>query len=267
MRHPVAVFCPIAFVLFLGSGLPAMAGPLEDGAAAHARHDYAQALTSFREAADQGSPLAEDALGMMYDKGEGVERDSVASFVWFRKAAEAGDASGQYYVAVAYDEGRGVAQSYSTAAEWFRKAADQGNADAEASLANYYALGFGVPKDYALAESWARKAVAGGCRGADEMLSLITKLEAAKKEQLAAKNTQTAQARQAAPDASGLARMMCQMAIGGSDTPSSLTEEEKARAIDNCTRIEAAKANTKVHDGLKARDDKIRQKYLNENPH
>lgn len=82
------------------------------------------------------------------------------------------------------------------------------------------------------------------------------------------KAVEMAQSDQAAPadstDATDFARFMCSLAIDSPD--SSLTDDEKARAIANCARKEGARANKKIREGLKARDDKIRREYLNQNP-
>jgi len=50
----------------------------------------------FHEQAEQGHAIAQFNLGVMYDKGEGVEKDYDEAFKWYRKAAEQGDADAQY---------------------------------------------------------------------------------------------------------------------------------------------------------------------------
>ena len=70
----------------------AFAGPWEDGMAAYNRGDYMPAIRLFRPLAEQGNAKAQNVLGVMYRKGEGVARNSVRAFLWFNRAAARGDA-------------------------------------------------------------------------------------------------------------------------------------------------------------------------------
>jgi TPR repeat protein len=70
----------------------AFAGPWEDGMVAYNRGDYLPAMRLFRPLADRGNPKAQNLLGVMYRKGQGVTRNSVRAFVWFSRAAARGDA-------------------------------------------------------------------------------------------------------------------------------------------------------------------------------
>jgi TPR repeat protein len=70
----------------------AVAGPWEDGMAAYNRGDYMPAIRLFRPLAEQGNAKAQNVLGVMYRKGEGVARNSVRAFLWFNRAAARGDA-------------------------------------------------------------------------------------------------------------------------------------------------------------------------------
>jgi len=70
----------------------AVAGPWEDGMAAYNRGDYLPAIRLFRPLAEQGNAKAQNVLGVMYRRGEGVARNSVRAFMWFSRAAARGDA-------------------------------------------------------------------------------------------------------------------------------------------------------------------------------
>jgi TPR repeat protein len=69
----------------------AVAGPWEDGMAAYNRGDYLPAIRLFRPLAEQGNVKAQNVLGVMHRKGQGVARNSVRAFVWFSRAAAHGD--------------------------------------------------------------------------------------------------------------------------------------------------------------------------------
>jgi len=70
----------------------AVAGPWEDGTAAYNRGDYVPAVRLFRPLAEQGNAKAQNMLGVMHRRGQGVARNSVRAFVWFSRAAARGDA-------------------------------------------------------------------------------------------------------------------------------------------------------------------------------
>jgi TPR repeat protein len=70
-----------------------MAGPWEDGMAAYNRGDYVPAIRLFRPLAEQGNAKAQNLLGVMYRRGQGVARNSARAFVWFSRAAAGGDAT------------------------------------------------------------------------------------------------------------------------------------------------------------------------------
>jgi TPR repeat protein len=64
-----------------------------------------------------------------------------------RPLAEQGHAVAQGLLGVMYENGQGVQKDYREALGWYRKAADQGMAPAEFSLGLAYATGHEVPKN------------------------------------------------------------------------------------------------------------------------
>lgn len=107
-----------------------IAGPFEDATAAYERGDFATALRLLRSLADQGDTEAQNALAVMYEKGEGVAHDIAAALMWYRKAADRGDAEAQLNLGNLYASGQGVPQDYVTAHMWFDLAAAAGIEDA-----------------------------------------------------------------------------------------------------------------------------------------
>src|SRR5438046_9386291 len=71
----------------------ALAGPWEDGMTAYNRGDYVPAIRLFRPLAEQGNAKAQNVLGVMYRRGQGVARNTVRAFVRFSRAAARGDAT------------------------------------------------------------------------------------------------------------------------------------------------------------------------------
>jgi len=172
------------------------------------RKDYSAALDLFVNAANQGSPVAQTKLGMIYEKGLGVRQDFAQATAWYlkgakqgdanaeaalgrlmiqtedekfyrdgmawlRKAADQGNAEAENWIGLVYFRGQGVPQDYAQAATWLRKAADQGNVDAQAILGSMYLNGLGVQKDYAQALGLLRKAAEQGNDDAQYGLGLV----------------------------------------------------------------------------------------------
>ena len=90
MKKQMMVGGLILAAQILGSA-GAFAGPWEDGMAAYNRGDYMPAIQLFRPLAAKGNARAQHLIGVMYHKGEGVERSSVRAFAWFSLAAARGD--------------------------------------------------------------------------------------------------------------------------------------------------------------------------------
>jgi TPR repeat protein len=128
-----AVAALVLAASFVGS---VAAGPFEDAAAAYEKRDYATALRLMSPLAEQGIADAQNHLGVMYAKGQGVPQDYAAAMSWYCKAAEQGIADAQNHLGVMYEMGRGVRQDYATAVSWYRKAAEQGDANADRSPAS-----------------------------------------------------------------------------------------------------------------------------------
>ncbi|MDG6408432.1 tetratricopeptide repeat protein, partial [Glaesserella parasuis] len=87
------------------------------------QQNYQAAFPMFKELAEQGYAVAQFNLGVMYDKGQGVNQDYHQAAKWFQKAAEQGHAVAQFNLGNMYYNGQGVDQDYHQAAKWFQKAA------------------------------------------------------------------------------------------------------------------------------------------------
>ena len=59
--------------------------------ASYNRGDYAPAIRLFRPLAEKGNAKAQNLIGVMYHKGQGVARNSVRAWLWFSVAARKGD--------------------------------------------------------------------------------------------------------------------------------------------------------------------------------
>jgi hypothetical protein len=82
-------------------------------------------------AAEQGNASAQNNLGAMYSKGQGIPQSFGEALKWYRRAADQGSAAAQSNLGFLYRDGHGVPQDYAEAMKWWRKAAEQGHADAQ----------------------------------------------------------------------------------------------------------------------------------------
>ncbi|UCE89347.1 MAG: sel1 repeat family protein [Pseudomonadota bacterium] len=155
----------------------AWAGPYEDGLAAAAQGDHAQAASMFQKAAQQGLALAQYRLGVMFTDGSGVKQDYAAAAGWLYKAAAQENMPAQHELAILYHEGKGVSQNHAQAAQLWHKAALKGFAAAQYKLAALYSYGQGVQRDYVQAHMWYHLAAIGGQKMAcDERDAVATHL-------------------------------------------------------------------------------------------
>jgi putative methionine-R-sulfoxide reductase with GAF domain len=75
-------------------------------------------LAQLRQLAEQGDPLAQNALGLRYAQGDGVKLNEEEAARWFTKAAEQGDVAAQSKLGSLYWVGRGVPASLHDAYFW-----------------------------------------------------------------------------------------------------------------------------------------------------
>lgn len=128
--------------------------------AAYGRGEYHLALQLWQPAAEAGDAQAMNNLGVLYDKGLGVEPDVGRALYWYAKSAEAGHPSGMCNFGRMLEQGRGIPQDVEEAARWFDLAARKGQPEAQYNLGMLYEQGHGVGKDDAAAAAWYSRAAA-----------------------------------------------------------------------------------------------------------
>lgn len=108
--------------------------------------------------AENGNATAQNNLGVVYQKGSGVEADLGKAIYWFTKGAEGGNDKAMVNLGAAYLKGTGVDQNIPEAVRLFEKAALQMNQGAFYNLALLYREGLGVEKNPETAFRYALKA-------------------------------------------------------------------------------------------------------------
>lgn len=94
-----------------------------------------------KRSAQRGSPVAQYALGVLYEKGEGVSQNLEKAIAAYRKAAEAGHADAQFELGRRYSNGDGLRKNSAHAISWLEKAAAQKHAKASSLLKQQQAAG------------------------------------------------------------------------------------------------------------------------------
>jgi TPR repeat protein len=89
----------------------------------------------YEKAAAQDHPLAQYALGNMFDYGEGAAQDHKQARRWYEAAAKQNVHDAQLHFGRMLQTGRGGYQSSMEAAHWYAKAAEQGDELAATNLA------------------------------------------------------------------------------------------------------------------------------------
>ncbi len=118
--------------------------------------------------ANSGNLRAQNAVGNMYNYGQGIETNPELANTWYRKSAEGGFVLAQFAYAYNLYYGIGGAKNEPLAAEYFRRCAEQGHPLGMNNFALMIERGLGVARaDRTMAYEWYKKAAeAGLARGA-----------------------------------------------------------------------------------------------------
>ena len=130
---------------------------------------------ALKKGAASGDADAQLFLGLAYEMGQDLPKDTASAVYWYQRAAEQGHPEAQSLLGFAYNEGKIVPKDIAASAMWHKKAAQQGITNSQAALAGYYYLGIGVPKDYLLSYFWANIASSNGHKDAPGYRDMLEK--------------------------------------------------------------------------------------------
>lgn len=128
--------------------------------------NYQKAFDLYTKAAKQGNPRAQFNLALMYLRGEGTKKDYMKGFELCREVAEKGHPDAQLFLGIFYNH----KQEYQKAFKWFSDAAEKGRETAQFALGEMYYEGKGVEEDHQKAIEWYKKAAKKGSAKAKEKL-------------------------------------------------------------------------------------------------
>jgi TPR repeat protein len=132
------------FLVFMDAG--SVVAELDEAIAAYEHGDYETAFRELVPLAEQGDFEAQFRLGLMYGRGEGVQRDFSKAAGLIGLAAEQGHVYAQFALGSMYHVGRGVPRDYAKTAEWWRLSAEQDLQQGQYHLGHLYRDGRGVPQ-------------------------------------------------------------------------------------------------------------------------
>jgi TPR repeat protein len=81
-------------------------------------------MTWFVKSADAENDKAMNAIGNIYQKGQGVTVDYANAAKWYRSAASLGNQPAMFNLGVIYEQGLGVPADAEEARKWYAKAAE-----------------------------------------------------------------------------------------------------------------------------------------------
>ncbi|HZF70056.1 MAG TPA: tetratricopeptide repeat protein [Sulfuricurvum sp.] len=82
----------------------------------------------------RGDQVSQFNVGVIYERGIGVEQNQSMAAQWYEKAAEQGHVDAQYNLAIMYVSGRGVDQNTSAGMMWLANAAKHGDKESRKLL-------------------------------------------------------------------------------------------------------------------------------------
>ena len=109
MKRLTATLC-LTIAVLLGSIGMSWGADFQKGETSFQSGDYATALREWTPLAEQGDPIAQSLLGLIYKNGLGVPQNDKSAVKWYTLAAEQGFPLAQCNLGLRYRRGQGVIQ-------------------------------------------------------------------------------------------------------------------------------------------------------------
>lgn len=125
MKIPRKILSSLLFASLLAA-LPVQAG-LDEGMNAYSSGDYETAAREFKALAKQGDKEAQYLLGLLYEEGQGVDRDDQEAAYWLARSADQGFADAFFALGQMFANRKGERQDRMAAHHWFSLAKQYGH--------------------------------------------------------------------------------------------------------------------------------------------
>lgn len=110
--------------------------PTDQAKAEYDRGRYGEAFVLYKRAAQSTKdPIAAFQVAVMYEDGQGVEKNSIEAVSWYREAIQRGSAGAARNLANRYLDGTGVTKDFERAVHYYQRAGELGDAN------SFYFLG------------------------------------------------------------------------------------------------------------------------------
>lgn len=96
--------------------------------------DPQQSFWETYTAALRGDKVAQFQIGVIYERGIGIEQNQTQAAQWYEESARQGYVDAQYNIGIMYASGRGVSQDEGLAMMWLARAAKQKDAESRQLL-------------------------------------------------------------------------------------------------------------------------------------
>ncbi|KAJ3439309.1 erad-associated e3 ubiquitin-protein ligase component-related [Anaeramoeba flamelloides] len=96
---------------------------------------------------EEGDGFLQNILGIMYQEGNGLEKNKEVAFQWFKKSAKNNETTGMNNLAIAFHTGKGVKKNHAKSFKWFKRAAKLGYPSSVNNVGVCYLNGDGTEKD------------------------------------------------------------------------------------------------------------------------
>jgi TPR repeat protein len=136
-----------------------------------------EACQWFQLAADGGNTEAQISLAYMYEWGVGMKLNVPKALELYTLAFATGNYRAQYNLGVMHEAGRGVPKDLAKAIELYKLSAEQGFVDAQYNVGNSYRAGRGVPQNFTEAAKWWKLAADQKDKEAIEQLHRVLDTE------------------------------------------------------------------------------------------
>ncbi len=151
-----------------------MAQPVEEARDAYRAGNFELAFVLASAAADQGDPVAQNLLGVLFLHGDGVPRDVDRAVGYFRDAIAGGNVLAMANIGDAFLDGaEGLEINPEEVFDLLETAAAAGNAGAQNGLGLFYHRGVLADPDYARAMEYYLMAYEGGDMDAATNIGLL----------------------------------------------------------------------------------------------
>lgn len=146
---------------------------LDEGYKAYQAKDYDSAHALWKTASDKHDPISQYYLGLLYARGEGVNKDDVKALEYYTLSAEGGYADAQLMVSNSYSTGKIVTQDFTASYRWCLKAAKNNLPQAQYLVGRMYMDGRGTSTNVPEGTEWLTRAAKNGIPDAQYYLGYL----------------------------------------------------------------------------------------------